>query len=162
MYALQHPRTCTLHTNRVFTTFVLSIFILTLSYTHSLLSPCFSFFLSFSFFGLVAHTWSLDKGSSSCWFAIDASTSLPIELFDYETAAGHRPGRAVETCSWCPVPRTRAIITDKVYWAETSAPQRWAVSPCECQPRRRSSPRHQGSWLLGWGVWVCIFWCPGV
>ena len=40
-------------------------------------------------------------------------TSLPIELFDYETAAGHRPGRAVET--WCPVPRTRAIITDKVY-----------------------------------------------
>ena len=44
------------YTLTVFTTFVLSIFILILSYTHSLLSPCFSFWLSFSFFGLVAHT----------------------------------------------------------------------------------------------------------
>ena len=41
-------------------------------------------------------------------------TSLPIELFGYETAAGHRHGRAVET--WCPAPRTRAIITDLVYF----------------------------------------------
>ena len=41
-------------------------------------------------------------------------------------------------------------------WAETSAPQRWAVSPCECQPRRRSSPRHQGSWLSGW-AFECAF-----
>ena len=48
MYALRHPRTHTLHRDRtVFATFVLSNFILILPYTHSLLSPCFSFLLSF-------------------------------------------------------------------------------------------------------------------
>ena len=48
MYALQHPRTRTVHTNCIYVNFVLSTFILTLPYTHPLLSPCFSFLLSIS------------------------------------------------------------------------------------------------------------------
>ena len=66
--------------------------ILTLSYTHSLLSPCFSFFLSFSFFsffGLVAHTQSLDIGDSrrgaSMALAFSSTPLAPTELEDATT-----------------------------------------------------------------------------
>ena len=91
-FTCTHYNTHALAHYTLFTTFVLSIFILTLSYTHSLLSPCFSFFLSFSFFsffGLVAHTQSLDIGDSrrgaSMALAFSSTPLAPTELEDATT-----------------------------------------------------------------------------
>ena len=100
MNALQHPRTRTPHTNRVFTTFVLSNFSLILSYTHSLLSPCLLFLLSFLFFSLVAHTQSLDIGDSrrgaSMALAFSSTPLAPTELEDGTT----HPSRPQLNFAW--------------------------------------------------------------